>query len=431
MLKRLVEFSLTQRLLVALATLALVIAGIMAWRGLPIDAFPDIAPTQVKLILKAPGMTPEEVETRVIVPLEMELLGIPQQVMLRASAKYAIADLTLDFEEGTDIYWARQQVAERFAAVAGDLPASVSGGLAPIATPLSDMYMFTIEGDGLDDAGKRGVLDWIVRPALRTVPGVADVNALGGRVRSFDVVPDRIAMAAAGVSVQNLADALKANNANDGAGRLDEGEEALVVRTTGALQGLQDIAAVQVVGAAGQRLRVDQIAQVREGSLTRYGAVTRSGKLTRSGKGEAVQGLVIGLRGADAGAEVQGVKARLAELQAQLPPGVRIVPFYDRSDLIQRATGTVEDALLEATVLVVLLLVVFLGDLRAAIVVALNRGGIDSTLISFVDLHADAGVRAVGQSDESGRLGDCYRYAGGCRCRGGGKHGRTSGAADR
>ena len=365
MLKRLVEFSLTQRLLVALATLALCIAGILAWRGLPIDAFPDIAPTQVKLILKAPGMTPEEVETRVIVPLEMELLGIPQQVMLRASAKYAIADLTLDFEEGTDIYWARQQVAERFAAVAGDLPASVTGGLAPIATPLSDMYMFTIEGDGLDDAGKRGVLDWIVRPALRTVPGVADVNALGGRVRSFDVVPDRIAMAAAGVSVQSLADALAANNANDGAGRLDEGEEALVVRTTGALQGLQDIAAVQVVGAAGQRLRVDQIAEVREGSLTRYGAVTRSGK------GEAVQGLVIGLRGADAGAVVQGVKARLAELQAQLPPGVRIVPFYDRSDLIQRATGTVEDALLEATVLVVLLLVVFLGDLRAAIVVAL------------------------------------------------------------
>lgn len=365
MLKRLVEFSLTQRLLVALASLALVVAGIMAWRGLPIDAFPDIAPTQVKLILKAPGMTPEEVETRVIVPLEMELLGIPQQVMLRASAKYAIADLTLDFDEGTDIYWARQQVAERFAAVAGDLPASVTGGLAPIATPLSDMYMFTIEGDGLDDAGKRGVLDWIVRPALRTVPGVADVNALGGRVRSFDVVPDRIAMAAAGVSVQNLAEALKANNANDGAGRLDEGEEALVVRTIGALQGLQDIAAVQVVGAAGQRLRVDQIAQVREGGLTRYGAVTRSGK------GEAVQGLVIGLRGADAGAVVQGVKARLAELQAQLPPGVRIVPFYDRSDLIQRATGTVEDALLEATVLVVLLLVVFLGDLRAAIVVAL------------------------------------------------------------
>jgi cobalt-zinc-cadmium resistance protein CzcA len=365
MLKRLVEFSLTQRLLIALATLALSIAGSLAWRSLPIDAFPDIAPTQVKLILKAPGMTPEEVETRVIVPLEMELLGIPQQVMLRASAKYAIADLTLDFEEGTDIYWARQQVAERFAAVAGDLPATVTGGLAPIATPLSDMYMFTIEGDGLDDAGKRGILDWIVRPALRTVPGVADVNALGGRVRSFDVVPDQIAMAAAGVSVQSLADALAANNANDGAGRLDEGEEALVVRTTGALQSLQDIASVQVLGAAGQRLRVDQIAQVREGSLTRYGAVTRSGK------GEAVQGLVIGLRGADAGAVVSGVKARLAELEPQLPPGVQIVPFYDRSDLIQRATGTVEKALLEATILVVLLLLVFLGDLRAAIVVAL------------------------------------------------------------
>ncbi len=224
MLARLVAWSLAQRLLVALATAALAVAGYVAWRTLPIDAFPDIAPTQVKLILKAPGMTPEEVEQRVVVPLEMELLGIPRQVMLRASAKYALADLTLDFEQGTDIYWARQQVAERLAAVSGDLPEGIDGGLAPIATPLSDMYMFTVDGEGYTLAERREVLDWLIRPALRTVPGVADVNALGGRVRTWEVVPDRAAMAAAGLDLASLRGALESNNGNDGAGRLDDVE---------------------------------------------------------------------------------------------------------------------------------------------------------------------------------------------------------------
>ncbi|MBY4598976.1 CusA/CzcA family heavy metal efflux RND transporter [bacterium BD-1] len=366
MLARLVAWSLAQRLLVALATAALAAAGYFAWRTLPIDAFPDIAPTQVKLILKAPGMTPEEVEQRVVVPLEMELLGIPRQVMLRASAKYALADLTLDFEQGTDIYWARQQVAERLAAVSGDLPEGIDGGLAPIATPLSDMYMFTVDGEGYTLAERREVLDWVIRPALRTVPGVADVNALGGRVRTWEVVPDRAAMAAAGLDLDSLRGALETNNGNDGAGRLDEGEESLVVRATGAMRDGRDIGATVVAVREGQALRVGDIAQVREGSLTRYGVVTRDGG------GEAVQGLVVGLRGADASAVVQGVKQRLEQLQPSLPPGMVISPFYDRSDLITRATGTVTSALLEATVLVVILLLLFLGDVRAALVVAVT-----------------------------------------------------------
>ena len=231
MLSRFVAWSLSQRLLITLAACALALAGLVAWRGLPVDAFPDIAPTQVKLILKAPGMTPGEVEQRVVVPLEMELLGIPRQTMMRASAKYALADITLDFEQGTDIYWARQQVAERFSAAAGELPAGLDGGLAPIATPLSDLYMFTIEGDQYSLAERREVLDWVIRPALRTVPGVADVNALGGRVRTLEVVPDRAALAAAGLGIDDLEAALVANNNNDGAGRLDEGEESLVVPT--------------------------------------------------------------------------------------------------------------------------------------------------------------------------------------------------------
>ena len=366
MLARLVEFALSQRLLMALLAVATIVGGGIAWRELPIDAFPDISPTQVKLILKAPGMTPAEVEQRVIVPLEMELLGIPRQAMLRSSAKYAIADVTLDFAAGTDIYWARQQVAERFAAVQADLPAGIEGGLAPIATPLSDLYMFTIEGEGYSLQERRTLLDWVIRPALRTVPGVADVNALGGQVRTFEVVPDRIALTEAGLGIAELRAALERNNGNDGAGRLDEGEEALVVRVTGALRGLDDIAATVVAMRADRVLRVGDLAEVREGSLTRYGAVTLDGRE------ETVQGLVVGLRGANAAQVVAGVKARLEVLGTSLPPGVRIEPFYDRSDLIQRATGTVTRALFEATVLVVVLLMVFLGNLRAALVVAVT-----------------------------------------------------------
>ncbi len=199
MLARLIEFSLAQRLLVAVLTLGLVVAGWQSFRSLPIDAFPDISPTQVKLILKAPGMTPEEVESRVVAPLEMELLGIPRQRVLRSAAKYAIADITIDFEDGTDLYWARQQVAERYANVTSVLPEGVEGGLAPIATPLSDLFMFTIEGGELSLAERRRLLDWTLRPALRTLPGVADVNALGGRVAALVVVPRAEAMLQAGI----------------------------------------------------------------------------------------------------------------------------------------------------------------------------------------------------------------------------------------
>ena len=208
MLAWLIEFSLRQRMLVMLGALALAGAGVFAFLNLPIDAYPDISPTQVKLILKAPGMTPEEVETRVIAPLEMELLGVPKGAMLRSVAKYAIADITLDFAEGTEIFWARQQVAERFAGVAADLPAGVSGGLAPISTPLSDIYMFTIEGGGLSLEERRSLLDWTLRPALRTLPGVADVNVLGGEAKSFVVIPDRSLLIANGLHQRDLVDAI-------------------------------------------------------------------------------------------------------------------------------------------------------------------------------------------------------------------------------
>jgi cobalt-zinc-cadmium resistance protein CzcA len=365
-MRKLIAFALSQRLLAAVLAIALVGLGANAFLKLPVDAFPDISPTQVKIILKAPGMTPEEVESQVITPLEMELLGIPKQAMLRSTAKYAIADLTIDFAPGTDVYWARQQTAERLSNALGALPDGVSGGLSPISTPLSDVFMFTIEGEGLTLEQKRTLLDWTIRPALRGLPGVADVNVLGGRARTFEVSPDPAALAAAGLTAQAIVDAIPASNRNDGSGRLSEGEEALVVRVAGAITSLDDLRDTAIALPSGGVARLGDLAQVSEGALTRYGAVTENGQ------GEVAQAIVIALRGADAKAVVRSVEARLKELQPSLPKGVTVSPFYNRSDLIQRATGTVNKALVEATILVVILLLLFLGDLRAATVVAVT-----------------------------------------------------------
>ncbi|MEG8220537.1 Cobalt-zinc-cadmium resistance protein CzcA [Sphingobium sp. AntQ-1] len=363
MLRSLVAAALSYRVLVL--ALALTVAGLGAWAfvNLPVDAYPNIAQTQVKMILKAPGMTPEEVESRVITPIEMEMLGIPNQAILRSTAKYAIADITIDFTDGADIYWARQQVAERLSGVMADLPASVSGGLAPISTPLSDVYMFTIEGP-LSLQQKRELLDWTIRPALRTVPGVADVNALGGFVRTFEVRPDLVALAGTGLSTADISAAIESGNRNDGAGRLTSGEESLIVRAVGAIRTVEDLQSLVIASRDGHIVQLGDVATIGIGSLTRYGAVSKNGKA------EAVEGLVIALRGADARQVVDGVRARLAEVEKTLPADTHVNVFYDRSDLIERAIGTVEEALLEATILVVVLLILFLGDWRAAAIVA-------------------------------------------------------------
>jgi len=366
MLERLVRFALTQRLFVLLVVTLLAGLGVRAFQQLPIDAFPDVSTPQVKIIIKAPGMTPEEVESRITAPVEIELLGIPDQVMVRSVAKYGLTDITIDFVEGTDIYWARQQVSERLTGIWGELPADIGGGMAPITTPLGEMFMFTIEGGDLTLPERRTLLDWVIRPALRTVPGVADVNALGGRVASFEVEPDVARMNARGIGFEQLRSALEANNRNDGAGRLQEGEETLLVRADGSVQSVEQLRdTVVAASGTGIPVRVSDVAVVRMGSVTRYGAVTKDGT------GEVVEGLVLGLRGANARAVVAGVEARLAELAPSLPAGVHVAVFYDRSSLVDRAVHTVGKALAEAIVLVVILLLVFLGNLRAALTVAL------------------------------------------------------------
>jgi cobalt-zinc-cadmium resistance protein CzcA len=339
--------------------------GYYAFKNIPIDAFPEVSPTQVKIIVKAPGMTPEEVEARITAPIEIELLGIPHQTMLRSVAKYALTDITVDFEEGTDIFWARQQIAERLNTMWGNLPAGVQGGIAPMTTPLGEMFMFTVEGGDLSLMERRDLLDWVIRPALRTVSGVADVNSLGGMVRSFEVIPDNSRLSARGISMDKLMQALEKNNRNDGAGRLTEGEEALIVRAEGRIKTLADVSTIVVDSKNDIPILVGDVAEVKIGALTRYGAVSKNGE------GEAVTGLVLSLRGANARQTIVGIEKKLAEISLGFPKGVEAKVFYNRGNLVDKAVETVLHALLEAIVLVVVLLILFLGNLRAALVVAL------------------------------------------------------------
>jgi heavy metal efflux system protein len=363
-MQRLIQFALSQRLFMLLLAVLLAGAGWYAFRTLPIDAFPDVSSTQVKIIMKAPGMTPEEIESRIAIPIEVEMLGIPQQRILRSVTKYGLVDVTIDFQDGTDIYWARQQVGERLNGIMGDLPEGISGGMAPITTPLGEMFMFTVENDAMSLEERRSLLDWVIRPALRSVPGVADINALGGKVRSFEVEPNAVKLAAVGLSTADLKQAIEANNRNDGAGRLGEGDEVLLVRSEGNIKTQDDLRAMVVGRNSGIPIRLGDIAEVRTGSTTRYGVVTKDGR------GEAVQGLVLGLAGANARDVVDGVTAKLSEIQPTLPKGVTIKVFYNRAELVNKAVGTVSRALLEATVIVLILLGAFLGNLRAALTVA-------------------------------------------------------------
>jgi len=364
MVSELIRFSLSQRILMLLLVLLLSGGGYYAFKNIPIDAFPEVSPTQVKVIVKAPGMTPEEVETRITAPIEIELLGIPNQTMLRSIAKYALTDITIDFTDGTDIYWARQQIAERLNTLWGDLPEGIEGGIAPMTTPLGEMFMFSIEGGDLDLMERRTLLDWVIRPALRSVPGVADVNSLGGLVRSFEIVPDNARMAARQISIDQLTKALQSNNRNDGAGRMSEGEEALIVRAEGRIKSLVDVRTIVITNHNGIPVTVGDVAEIRIGSLTRYGAVSQNGE------GEAVTGLVLSLRGANAQQTVAEVENKLQEISPGFPEGVYVKVFYNRSDLIGKAINTVSSAMYAAIVLVLVLLVLFLGNLRAALTVA-------------------------------------------------------------
>ncbi len=364
-MNKLIGFALAQRLFFSLLAVVILGFGVKSYNELPIDAFPDISPTQVKMIIKSNGMTPEEIESRITIPIEMGMVGIPHATIMRSTSKYGLCDITIDFEDGTDIYWARQQVTERLNDTKGSLPSNIEGGLAPISTPLSDILMFTIESDTLSLQEKRSLLDWIIAPKIRSVAGVAEVNALGGEVKTYQVTPDLDRMRTMGITLDQLMKALEENNQNDGTGRVSQGVESILVRSVGKLRNLDEIAALPVIKKDNKVITVDQIARVEIGHLTRAGFVSKNGQ------GEAVEGLVLGLKGANTAKVLEKVKAQIAELQAILPDGAKIDIFYDRSELVDLATHTVKKALVEAVILILVILLVMLGNIASALSVAL------------------------------------------------------------
>ena len=372
MIAALLRFSLIQRVMVLLITMGISAAGYWSFITLPIDAFPDISAPQVQVIIKANGMSPSEVEQRITFPIEMEMQGIPGQTVLRSTTKYALSVIVIDFEDDMDIYLARNLVTERLNQVWGDLPAGIEGGLAPITTPLGEIFMYrilsTVDADGIarySNQELRSLQDWVIRPHLRKVDGVADVNSLGGEVRTYEVVIKPEALVKHGISIDEVEHALMESNRNAGGDRINKNDEVLLVRTVGKLVGIKDIKNIAVRTRYGKPVHISDVADVRIGSMTRYGAVTADGE------GEAVTGLVLLRKGANSLKTVAGTKVALEELKLILPEGVSIESFYDRTDLITKAVWTVQKALGEAVILVLLVLIIMLGDIRSALTVAL------------------------------------------------------------
>lgn len=361
MLASIIEFSLRQRIIVIVGAILILFFGTYSFINTPVDAFPDISPTQVKIILKLPGSSPEEMENNIVRPLELELLGLKGQKSLRSISKYSISDITIDFDDSVDIYLARNIVNERLSSVMKDLPVGVEGGMAPIVTPLSDIFMFTIDGN-ITEIEKRQLLDFVIRPQLRMISGVADVNSIGGFSRAFVIVPDFNDMARLGVSISDLETAVRVNLRNSGAGRVDRDGETFLVKIQTASLSLEDIGKITVSTNLGH-LHIKDFAKVISQSRTRLGFVTKDGV------GETTEGLVLSLKDANTKEIITQVYQKLEELKPFLPNGVSINVFYDRSEFTQKAIATVSKTLVEAVVLIIITLFLFLGNLRASVAV--------------------------------------------------------------
>ena len=357
---------LRHRLLVVLAAIVLAVAGAVAWKALPIDAFPDVTNTQVMVLSQAPGLAATDVEDRVSWPIEQAMRGLPRVTQVRSLSKAGLSQVVVIFEDGADTYWTRQQVFERLAGAREQLPPGVEPELGPISTGLGEIFQYTLESDSLDAMALRSVQDWLVAPLLKPVPGVNEVNSFGGLVRQVQVLVDPDRLLAHGLTLDDVAVALDAGNANAGGGVVVQGWEQTWLRGVGMLEAPRDVEEVVLRARDGTPILVRDIAQVVIGSETRQGAVTRDGK------GEAVAGMIIMLKGENAQDVVERVNQTLERVRGTLPDGVRLNVFYDRTSLIEACIHTVRDALLEGGLFVILVLFLFLAELRTALIVVLS-----------------------------------------------------------
>lgn len=389
MIDRLISFSLEQRVIVLIVVLLVVLFGAYSFMKLPIDAFPDVTNVQVQVIAKAPGMSPVEVEQLVTFPLEVEFMGLPKKTELRSVTKLGLSVITVVFEDGTDIYWCRQTVMERLIQAREKLPKGIEVALGPIATGLGEVYQYTLEiPEGTKPASEeikeanlmdfRTLQDWVVRPILRTVGGVADVNSLGGYPKQYDVLVDPNNLKKYGLTLRQVFDAIESNNANVGGGYIRHQHESYAIRGLGLLQSIKDIEEVVVSSTSGTPVYLRDVATVRLGSRYRLGGVTANGK------GEAVEGLVLMLMGGNSREVVTSVKEKVDNINKSdiLPNGVKITPFYNRIELVNACLNTVTTALAEGGVLIVAVLLLFLGNIRSSLIVALTLPV--ATLATFI-----------------------------------------------
>lgn len=365
-MQRLVDFSLRHRLVVLLLALLLVGAGIRAFLSLPIDAFPDVTNIQVTVISQAPTLSPLEVEQLVTYPLEQACAGLPHSTEVRSLSKFGLSMVTVVFEDGTDVYFARQLVLERMLSARDQLPPGVDSGLGPISTGLGEVFQYTLESDQRSLMELRDLQDRVLRPLLRTVPGTAGVDSFGGHVRQFQVIVDPSALRRFDLTLGELAEAVAANNGVAGGAYLERGGEQFVVRGDGWIHDLDDLRDTVVAYRDSVPVLLRQVANVE------IGAALRQGAISRDGQGETVAGIVLMLRGASGSDVVEGVRERLEAARASLPEDVSVVPFYDRSELVDTALGTVRTALLQGAVLVALVLLFFMGHARSALLVTLQ-----------------------------------------------------------
>ncbi len=392
-LSAIVAWSLRNRLLVLVATLFFAVVGMRSATTLPIDAVPDVTNVQVQVITSAPALSPVEVEQYVSVPVERAMAGIPNTTEIRSVSKYGLSVVTIVFRDGTDIYFARQLINERMREAQDVIPAQYgSPEMGPISSGLGEIFQFVVRNDRLTIMQLEELLDWQIAPALRTVPGIVEVNSFGGEDKQYQVVLDPKRLQAAGVSIAQVVDALERSNANAGGGYIEHQREHFVIGTDGLVKDLDDLRRV-VIGATsdGVPITMDTVADVQ------FGARLRRGAASKNGEGEVVVGVAMMLMGENSRTVTQAVKDKLAAIQSSLPEGTRIEPFYDRSLLVSRTINTVAKNLVEGALLVIAILFLLLGDLRAGLVVA--------TVIPLSMLFAVTVMNAAGLSGNLMSLG--------------------------
>jgi len=402
MFERLIRFAIEQRWLVMLAVAAMAGLGIYSYQKLPIDAVPDITNVQVQINTQSAGYSPLETEQRVTFPIETAMAGLPNLEQTRSLSRYGLSQVTVIFKDGTDIYFARQMINERLQEAKESLPAGITPKMGPVSTGLGEIYLWTVEtqegakkpdGTPYTPTDLREIQDWIIKPQLRNVTGVTEINAIGGYAKQYQVAPYPEKLAAYGISLQDVVTALERNNSNVGAGYIERQGEQLLIRAPGQVASKDDLANIVVANVQGVAIRIRDVADVVLGRELRTGAATENGR-------EVVLGTVFMLIGQNSRAVSQAVDKKMIEINRSLPKGVHAVTVYDRTVLVDKAINTVKKNLLEGAVLVIAILFLFLGNIRAAIITAMVIPlAMLFTFTGMVQYHVSANLMSLGALD--------------------------------